>query len=630
MSTSWNFITETGKSNDNGRQPKNTRGKRSNPNNTQRPNKRHKKNDTEIMIIPYSPVESITAANSIFSQTDMELLSQVELEDDTATDGIINFTRIDDNLIHIHNAPPDSTHQPNIQNDIDVLQFFNKLFEPFFNILLTEMNEMRQLRSNARRNHSTGSRIGRPANKEQPTTYDRIHYDNSFLVPFTRDNLNCFLACFFQMCTLQGHNMSIYWRNGNADQCGHASWFGVRMSQYLFNEMFRCINPNIDCWVKTVNEQCHKNKVPTREISFDESMDPTKNHNNPHHVFIKRKPHPHGTKLESAADADTYYIAFNLHKRTVHELSRPILANSKCESLNREQLGLVTPKTIPEIVSILAQHLNPGHLIVADKWFGNLDVAETLQEQGHDCILKCMNNRPTLLWKLAKELEINDLGYKCGTFLNNNHKPMYCYCKPKDTTLEETDDDSGSYENLLTTIESNNYYHTTIDTINNENERVKKQVVLNDAYLTYNRVSGYVDQANQAIMSCYWHHRVYNYQTSLVIFFLLVLAHNARVLFNLASGKLLSQGEYLEKLAQQLYVVNQHIETHELKKLKDKKRINCHCCYWLGKCQGLEPSKIKRSKSAYGCTNCRVAMCKRCFNSMNHQWFAVGKYFKQS
>lgn len=92
MSTSWNFITETGKSNDNGRQPKNTRGKRSNPNNTQRPNKRHKKNDTEIMIIPYSPVESITAANSIFSQTDMELLSQVELEDDTATDGIINFT----------------------------------------------------------------------------------------------------------------------------------------------------------------------------------------------------------------------------------------------------------------------------------------------------------------------------------------------------------------------------------------------------------------------------------------------------------------------------------------------------------------------------------------------------------
>jgi hypothetical protein len=81
--------------------------------------------------------------------------------------------------------------------------------------------------------------------------------------------------------------MSLYWRNGNADHMGHAYWFGVRMSQYMFDEMFRCINPDIDVWMTTVNEQCYKNKIPIREIGFDESMDPTKSRFNPNHVFIK-------------------------------------------------------------------------------------------------------------------------------------------------------------------------------------------------------------------------------------------------------------------------------------------------------------------------------------------------------
>jgi len=314
----------------------------------------------------------------------------------------------------------------------------------------------------------------------------------------------------------------------------------------------------------------------------------------------------------SAADADTYYIAFNLHKRTINDLPYPILANSKREPLNREQLGLVEPKTIPEILLTLAQKLEPGHLIVADKWFGNLDVAVALQEQGHDCILKCMNNRPSMLWELAHKLEANEVGFKCGTFLNCNHKPMYCYCKPKDTSLEDEDGDRGSFENLLTTFPSNSYYHTTISSVNSDNERVEKNVILNDAYLIYNKASGYVDQANQAVMSCYWHHRVYNYQTSLVIFLLLVLAHNARILYNKASGKSLSQVEFLEQLAKQLYVVDQHVEAHTLKKLSNNKRQNCHCCYWLGRCKGVEQNRIIRTKTTYGCTNCRVPMCKDC------------------
>jgi len=105
---------------------------------------------------------------------------------------------------------------------------------------------MREMRNEARHNGSNGSRIGRPVNEGQPSTYQRTHYNNCFSTPFTRDNLNCFLVCFYQMCTINAHTMSLYWRNGNADHMGYAYWFGVRMSQYMFDEMFRCINPDID------------------------------------------------------------------------------------------------------------------------------------------------------------------------------------------------------------------------------------------------------------------------------------------------------------------------------------------------------------------------------------------------
>jgi hypothetical protein len=141
-----------------------------------------------------------------------------------------------------------------INTDTNVLTYFNKMFNPFYNLLLNEMNNIYiyifKLRNQARNNGSNGTHTGRPVHEGQSTTYSHTHYNNSFSTPFTIDNLNCFLACFYQMCIINVHNSDIYWCNGNAQKMGYSYWFSIRMSQYMFEEMLHCINPNIDVWIE--------------------------------------------------------------------------------------------------------------------------------------------------------------------------------------------------------------------------------------------------------------------------------------------------------------------------------------------------------------------------------------------
>lgn len=108
-----------------------------------------------------------------------------------AVEGIINFVRVDDGLVFIYDKLSETTYEEHtVDTNADILTYFNKMFEPFYALLLNEMNRMREMRNEARHNGSNGSRIGRPVNEGQPSTYQRTHYNNCFSTPFTRDNLN--------------------------------------------------------------------------------------------------------------------------------------------------------------------------------------------------------------------------------------------------------------------------------------------------------------------------------------------------------------------------------------------------------------------------------------------------------
>ncbi|KAL0489373.1 hypothetical protein AKO1_010700 [Acrasis kona] len=231
-----------------------------------------------------------------------------------------------------------------------------------------------------------------------------------------------------------------------------------------------------------------------------------------------------------------------------------------------------------------------------------------------------MNNRPTDLWNNTHAMQQNQHGLKCGVALNDLNQEIYCFSKLKEVD-DNSDGDVGKHENILSTVKFDDYVRTKIWTINQEKERVEKDVVLHRAFDFYNEVSGYVDEANRSIMSAYFHHRVYHYQTSIVIFLLCTIAHNGRVLFNKITNQSISQVNLLKMLSNELCPAQKNVERHSFKKLQ-KGRGNCAVCYW-GQARDNVPRKdIIRAKSVYGCEKCGKCMCRKCFDSFDHCLYA--------
>lgn len=170
------------------------------------------------------------------------------------------------------------------------------------------------------------------------------------------------------------------------------------------------------------------------------------------------------------------------------------------------------------------------------------------------------------------------------------------------------DDNSGSCENILTSIPFDKYVTTTILSVNSEGEREEKEVILNEAFHFYNQISGCVDEANRSIMSCYYTHRVFHYQTALMVFFLVMIAHNARILYNLKSGKNLNQLKYLQKLSNELYTITE-IEPTQHTLVTLSRRKHCVVCYWLQRQAGVTRKDADIPWTSVKCAKCNVPMC---------------------
>jgi hypothetical protein len=127
--------------------------------------------------------------------------------------------------------------------DVSPLSTFKKIFNPLYDVMLQEMNNMREKRCIAR-NTAKGTR-GRPI-VEGNTSNNRENYISQFRSRFTLEELHSFLACFFRMSTINAHSIEDYWKMPSTQECGHGSWFSPRLSRHKFEEMFRCLDPNIE------------------------------------------------------------------------------------------------------------------------------------------------------------------------------------------------------------------------------------------------------------------------------------------------------------------------------------------------------------------------------------------------
>ena len=129
-------------------------------------------------------------------------------------------------------------------------------------------------------------------------------------------------------------------------------------------------------------------------------MIPHKGRTNPQHVFIIRKPTPHGLKVWSLVDFSGYFLGFSLFRR-----------GGKKEATH-ETMARMIRGVVPK-----------GAIAVGDSLFGGLPTARILLKEGYEVLLSCTSQRPSAVFKdhAHKQLsEENPFATLYGTLSDEN------------------------------------------------------------------------------------------------------------------------------------------------------------------------------------------------------------------
>ena len=114
-------------------------------------------------------------------------------------------------------------------------------------------------------------------------------------------------------------------------------------------------------------------------------------------------------------------------------------------------------------------------------------------------------------------------------------------------------------QHLISSRDMDGYISKVVESVTEDNDRVKESIVVQTTFNFYNSVSGYVDDANNAVMSARYSHRIVNYRVSVLCFTLSMIVHNARVLYCRDNDVTMSQIEFARGLASQIFKLDSRV-----------------------------------------------------------------------
>ena len=197
------------------------------------------------------------------------------------------------------------------------------------------------------------------------------------------------------------------------------------MPRSKFEEILQCLEWEPDSLFEFANKKMKEVWNPHRDISLDEMMIPYKG-KNPHHVVVKRKSHPNGTKVWAIVDKSKFIYHLSMYKRTTEEYSTPALFGGKQLYIRNSNIGKETTKdTAMRMISKLP---DKGFVIYADSYFGGLDLADCIEQNGNGCVLACRKDRPSWLFNYTESCSDDSFTYTSaiGMFPSSN-KPFSSY-----------------------------------------------------------------------------------------------------------------------------------------------------------------------------------------------------------
>jgi len=120
-----------------------------------------------------------------------------------------------------------------------------------------------------------------------------------------------------------------YFKNSTLEKDPQGAIFArLRMNKGRFKHLLM----NLDCdlnWMSDhLTSQILKIYTPSKFLSSDETMCPSKSRNNPHHYFISGKPHPNGCLSTSCGDENKILVSIKLRRRIISDFD-PLLYKKK-------------------------------------------------------------------------------------------------------------------------------------------------------------------------------------------------------------------------------------------------------------------------------------------------------------
>jgi hypothetical protein len=420
----------------------------------------------------------------------------------------------------------------------EVYEIFNILFKDIRVKILERMNEVRVDRANERRENPMNTK----KQKVEDDQYDkdRNRYLDSFSEDFKTNDFNEFLAVLLCASVNRKNDIKDHWSKIDINSPDGTLFIKSRMSFKRFNELFQCFTMDAEELQDMINNKMKEIYKPSILVQLDESMCPFKGENvNPHHIVVPGKPHPNGIKLYSYADQFYFLFCFLICRRTPIEDEEMPIQHKVLSKFVREEM---TPTTVVDIIKFVFQFLPGYHIIVGDKYFGNLSSLDAVVKSGNDAIFQCMSNRPSKIFKLGLDKK----------------------------TFEEVQFKAAAMSHILSDDDAHIYSAVSINTEINKNvEGAKKTKTLN--YLSslhiggdvneagvpimkrlYNQGSHSVDKANENVMNSIYRNKKHRWRTAVLIFVLFIIINNARIIFNKVKKQKLSQLDFIKKLMVQL------------------------------------------------------------------------------
>lgn len=434
-----------------------------------------------------------------------------------------------------------------------------------------------------------GIRKGRPGylSRLPPIAYRRLSHRSTarkkredakrpiWHSPISMDELKKFLGIITYSGEYNVKRLKLFWNSSKPDEPQHGL-IQLAMSYDRFASIyhaFRFSDEEMLNLEKEINENIRRIWVPSNIAVVDESICPFKGRNNPHHVFIMRKPHPHGMKNWSLVDFSGYLVQFSMFRRERND------NNQTYEPTDETLLRMAAP-------------MPPESLICADAYFGSIKAMEKLAKNGKHSLFSCNQSRPSSFFKdgtcaeLQKDGDSSTLfgeitgkrnGEKIPFLVNSFQSKGRKLC-----TMSTVFSDAPIEKEFEILLEDDS------EEAQSQYERIKE--IRPEVRTKYMEIMDFVDRADQAIAAAICPNRKMHWTTAEKLWEItMLLSVNAKKIYESATGTLNIQGPTWQKMVRRTLLQlpfsekDEHPCSTKDEKSKSCQKRRCRACSQVGK-----------------------------------------------